>query len=53
MQQLKEFEEKRIIGGAKISASMINGIIRGATFLLELGRSLGSAIRRYQLKKWC
>lgn len=53
MQQLTELEEKQIIGGAQISASMINGIVRGVTFILELGRSLGSAIRRYQLKKWC
>lgn len=53
MQQLTIKETKKIFGGAKISASMINQIIRSATFLLELGRSLGSAIRRYQLKKWC
>lgn len=54
MQQLTEPSMKNIIGGSvKISASMVNGIIKGATFLLELGRSLGSAIRRFQLKKWC
>jgi len=53
MQQLNINEEKRIVGGASISASMINGIVRGVTLILELGRSLGSAIRRYQLKKWC
>jgi hypothetical protein len=54
MQQLTETNMQKIWGGTtKISASMINGIIKGATFLLELGRSFGSAIRRSQLKKWC
>ena len=54
MQQLTEDKMKNIIGGeVKISASLINGIVRGATLILELGRSLGSAIRRMQLKKFC
>lgn len=54
MQQLTIEEEKKIIGGAsKLSAAMVTGIIKGATFLLELGRSLGSAIRRIQMRKWC
>ncbi len=52
MQQLKEEEQKQIIGGA-ISAAMINNFIKGATFLLELGRSLGSAIRRGRSKNFC
>lgn len=54
MQQLNDLEQKNIIGGAfKISASMVNGIVKGVTFLLELGRSLGTAIRRFQTKTWC
>lgn len=53
MQQLKEEELKQIYGGASISAAMINNFIKGATFLLELGRSLGSAIKRAQSKNFC
>jgi hypothetical protein len=53
MQQLKEEEQRNIIAGASISASMINGFIKGATLILELGRSLGTALRRAQLKKLC
>ena len=33
-------------GGGGISASMLNAVARVASVLYELGRSLGSAIRR-------
>ncbi len=47
-------ELKSIIGGAyNISASFLNQLVRGATFLLEMGRSLGGAIRRIKTKKLC
>ena len=42
------------IGGTKqMSASYLNYLIRGASLLLELGRSLGTAIRRIGSKKAC
>lgn len=39
-------DELRNIKGGSISAAMINSIIRGIVSICDLGRSLGSAIRR-------
>ncbi|MBQ8234540.1 MAG: hypothetical protein IJZ36_03035 [Bacilli bacterium] len=36
-----------------ISAAFINSIIRGVTFLFELGKSLGTSIRRNLSKSIC
>lgn len=52
MKQLNNKELNAISGGA-ISASMFNAIFRGADLFLELGRSLGSALRRYLTGKFC
>ena len=52
MKQLNNKELYNISGGT-LSASMYNAIFRGAELLLELGRSLGSAIRRYFTGKYC
>lgn len=49
---LKEEEMKNIVGGA-ITASFISAIAKGINSILELGRSLGSAIRRIQTGKLC
>ncbi len=47
-------ELKEIKGGTtNITASLLNQVVRGATLLLELGRSLGSAIRRLRSGKLC
>ena len=35
-----------IKGGAGISGTVINGIVRGINSFLDLGRTVGSAIRR-------
>lgn len=35
-----------IIGGASISGTLINAFVRAINAALEVGRSLGSAIRR-------
>lgn len=43
---------QQIVGG-KVTASLVNSIIRGATLLLELGRSLGTALRRIHTNKVC
>ena len=34
------------ISGGYISATLINAIVKGVTMLMELGKSLGSTIRR-------
>ena len=40
---MKEQELKQIVGG---NASYINALVRGVNSILDIGRSLGSAIRR-------
>ena len=40
---MTEQELKQIVGG---SASYINALVRGVNAILDVGRSLGSAIRR-------
>ena len=45
-------ELKKIKGGA-ISGTIINAIVRSVTLALELGRSLGSALRRLKDKNKC
>lgn len=49
---LKEEEMKSIVGGA-ITASWISALAKGINSILDLGRSLGSAIRRIQTGKLC
>jgi len=52
MELLKKEELKQINGGG-ITASFLTAIVRAATGLLDLGRSLGSAIRRIQSGTVC
>ena len=52
MKKLNEKEMLNISGGA-ISASFINAIARGINTLLDLGRSLGTSIRRSISGKVC
>ena len=42
-----------INGGTNLNSSFINAIVNGAKIILELGRSLGSAIRRSSSGKIC
>lgn len=37
----------KVVGGASISGTLINALVRGVNALMEVGRSLGSAIRMY------
>ncbi len=46
MRELKNNELYMIKGGGSISASFLNGIARSISTIVDLGRSLGSAIRR-------
>lgn len=51
--QLKDDELKKIIGGTAITASLLASIARVGTFVLDLGRAIGSAIRRSTSGKTC
>lgn len=42
-----------IYGGVNISGSLISAFTRGITVLLDLGRSLGSSIRRVTRGRLC
>ena len=52
MKKLENTELQKIVGGA-FTATMLGNILRGASLLLDLGRSLGSAVRRIQTGKIC
>ncbi len=52
MKKLNDIELKNISGG-KISVSYFNYLARGASLLLDLGRSLGTAIRRIGSNRLC
>ncbi len=52
MRELNKEELKQVVGGA-ISASLITAIIQGVNAFLEVGRSLGTAIRRTFSKNVC
>lgn len=51
MRKLTRKELNKINGGA--SGALFTSIIRGAELILELGRSLGSSIRRFFSKQYC
>jgi hypothetical protein len=47
-------EELIIIeGGLNITGTMLNSIIKGISTILDLGRSLGTAIRRLSTNNIC
>ena len=46
MKNLSDKELMNIEGGAGLSAAFLNAASRAITTLMELGRNLGSAIRR-------
>lgn len=53
MKLLTNNELKEINGGLNLTASLISSAIRGLNSLLDLGRSLGTAIRRIRYGKMC
>lgn len=53
MKKIEDKELYKIVGGVKFSASLLNSVIRGANFVLELGRYVGTAIRRYKTGRLC
>ena len=50
--KLQEQELIKIQGGA-ITAALLNAISRAASTILEIGRTVGSAIRRLYSKNYC
>ena len=53
MSDLNKEELLDISGGATWSASLLNAVSRAVTTLVDLGRSLGTAIRRGISGKVC
>lgn len=54
MQIIKnEHELYEINGGINLSSSMLNAIATTARIVLEIGRSIGSALRRSTSKNVC
>ena len=52
MKKIDTFELQNIYGGS-ISAALLTGIVRGINSILDLGRSLGTAVRRIQSGQMC
>lgn len=52
MHELSKYELNSIVGGS-LSGAVISSIIKGANTILEIGRSFGSAIRRFITKSFC
>lgn len=44
--QLEKEELLQIVGGISITSSLISSIYKAATAFMEIGRALGTAIRR-------
>lgn len=42
-----------VVGGFNISGTLINAFVKGINSILDLGRSIGTAIRRIQCNKIC
>lgn len=53
MRKLTHNEMINLYGGASITGAFLSSIIKGIDIILELGRSLGSAIRRSTSGKLC
>ena len=53
MKELNNNELLSIDGGVSISGPLINSITKGITTLLDMGRSLGTAIRRIGSNNVC
>lgn len=51
--ELKKEELLQIVGGFNLTASFISAISKGINSILELGRSLGTSIRRLAGNKVC
>ena len=46
-------EEQLKTYGGSVSSTMVNAIVKGISLLIDLGRSLGSTIRRVSENSMC
>ena len=53
MIKLNKEELLEIRGGINFSGSLISSFVKGINVLLDLGRSLGTAVRRIALNNIC
>jgi len=53
MNKINSNELIKIYGGEVISATLLNAVTKCIDALLEVGRSIGSALRRIQSKNIC
>ena len=53
MLEVKECDLTKIEGGYTFSGSLINSLVSGIKVFVDLGRSLGTAIRRGSSGKLC
>jgi len=53
MKELNKIELLAIIGGVNITGALINSLTTGINRVLDLGRSLGTAIRRVTGRNLC
>ena len=51
--KISKKELKKITAGGKISATLLNYLIKGFTTFLDIGRYLGSGIRRITSNNMC
>lgn len=53
MSELTKEEAVQIYGGVNLSGTIVTAFLKGIDIVLELGRNLGSAIRRIQDHNVC
>lgn len=53
MEKLNKQQLANINGGVNISGTLINAFVRGINAFLDLGRSIGTAIRRVSTGRVC
>lgn len=46
MKKLNNDEMLKIVGGSTLSSTLISALTRAGNIIIDIGRSLGSAIRR-------
>lgn len=53
MKQLNKQEMRYIKGGAGLSSSMLNAVMRTVSVMFSVGQAVGSAIRRAVYGNYC
>lgn len=53
IKKLKRNELRKIEGGFSITGSIVNAFVEGIKTILDVGRSLGSSLRRLKEDKLC